>query len=79
MTNSDSDNEEGGEQFLNNLFKNSSNGDIYVYEIMVRAMHAGKTKRVNTANMSNIWRIGMKAAKQTLGVTTQNSKHTNES
>ena len=42
MTNSDSDSEEGGDQFLDNLFKSASNGGIDMDATMVSAVHGGK-------------------------------------
>ena len=46
--------EEGGDQFLDNLFKSATNGNIDMVEIMVSMAHAGKSKGVDAAHLSKI-------------------------
>ena len=46
--------------------------------IMAGAVHAGKPKGVNAADLSKLWRIDLKAAERTLEVTSQNSKHADD-
>jgi hypothetical protein len=40
--------------------------------------HAGKSKGIDAAHLSKVWRIDLKAAEQTLGIISQNSKRTND-
>ena len=76
MTNSDSYSEEEGDQLLKNMFKSATNSEIYIDEIMVSAKHYDKPKGTNSAHLSKIWHIDLKASYQTLDVTTKEIKCT---
>jgi len=46
--------------------------------IMISAAHAGKSKGVDPAHLSKIWKIDLKTAERTLDVVSQNNKRTND-
>jgi hypothetical protein len=76
-TDDDTD-EEDNEKVLDDLFEQVTRGDIDLDELMVSAAHAGKSKGVDAAHLSKIWRIDHKAAERTLDITSQNSKRTDD-
>ena len=59
------------------MFKSVTNGDIDMDEIIINVANVGRSKGLNAAHMSKIWRISLKAAKQSLNVTIQNINITN--
>jgi hypothetical protein len=54
---------------LGDLFAEATRGDIDLDEVMLSATHARKTKGIDAAHLSKIWRIGLKTAERTLEVT----------
>ena len=45
---------------------------------MVSATHAGKSKGVDPAHLSKIWKIDLKTAERTLDVVSQHNKRTDD-
>jgi hypothetical protein len=77
-TNSDT-NEEDDKQALDDLFESIIKGNIDLDEVMLSAAHAGKSKGVDAAHLSKIWRIDLlKASERTLKITSQKSKRTDD-
>jgi hypothetical protein len=77
MIQSDSDDEDE-DQALDELYKRATKGEIDLDTIMVSATHAGKSKGVDPAHLSKIWKIDLKMAERTLDVVPQNNKRTDK-
>jgi hypothetical protein len=74
---SESDSDEDEDQALDNLYESVTPGEIHLDALMVSAAHAGKSKGVDPAHLSKIWKIDLKTAECTLEVVSQNNKRTN--
>ena len=74
---SESDSDEDEDQALDNLYESVTQGEIHLDALMVSAAHAGKSKGVDPAHLSKIWKIDLKTAECTLEVVSQNNKRTN--
>jgi hypothetical protein len=66
------------QQTLDDLFESVTRGEVDLDGIMASAAHAGRSKGVDAAHLSKMWRIDLKSAKRTLEVTSQNSKRTDD-
>ena len=60
------------------IFERVTNGDINLYEIMVSAAHAWKSKVINDSHPDKFWKIDIKSAEQNLDVSPQKSKCTDD-
>ena len=61
----ESDSEDKDEdQALNNLYDRATKGEIDLDAIMISAAHAGKSKGVDPAHLSKIWKIDLKTAER---------------
>ena len=75
----ESDSEDKDEdQALNNLYDRATKGEIDLDAIMISAAHAGKSKGVDPAHLSKIWKIDLKTVERTLNVVSQNNKRTDD-
>jgi hypothetical protein len=72
------DSHDEDDEILDELYQSVTQGEIDLDEIMVSAAHAGKSKGVDPAHLSKIWKIDLKTAERTLEVTSQNSKRTDD-
>mgnify|MGYP000234931910 CR=1 FL=1 len=70
--------EKNEDQALDDIFDSVTKGEIDLDEIMVSAAHAGKSKGVDPAHLSKIWKIALKTAERTLEVVSQNNKRTDD-
>jgi hypothetical protein len=61
MTDND-ESEMSNEATLDELFESATQGEIDLDKIMVSATHTGRSKGVNTAHLSKVWRIDLEAA-----------------
>jgi hypothetical protein len=75
-TESDSDQED--DQTLDDIYESVTQGEIDLDEILVSAAHAGRSKGVDPAHLSKIWKIDLKTAERTLNIVSQNSKRTDD-
>ena len=77
MIESDSDDEDE-DQALDELYDRGTKGEIDLDTIMISAAHAGKSKGVDPAHLSKIWKIDIKTAERTLNVVFQNNMRTDD-
>jgi hypothetical protein len=73
----DSDDEDE-DQALDELYDRATIGEIDLDTIMVSATHTGKSKGVDPAHLSKIWKIDLKTAERTLDVVSQYNKRTED-
>ena len=73
MSELDSDEDEDRRD-LDNLDESVTQGEIDLDALMVSATHAGKSKGVDPAHLSKIWKIDFNTAERTLEVVSQNNK-----
>jgi hypothetical protein len=69
---------ENNEQVLDDLFESITKGDIDLDVIMVSMAHAGKSKGVDAAHLSNIWHITYQNSKRTNNPTLSRNYATND-
>jgi hypothetical protein len=72
MSESDLDKED--HHTLDDVHESATEGEIDLEETMVDAADAGKSKGVDPAHLSKIWKINLKTAECTLKVASQNNK-----
>ena len=77
-SNSNLDEEEDDDRFLDEIYDGSIRGEIDLDEFLVSAAHAKRHGGVDAAHLSKTWRIDLEAAERTLGVTTQESQRTDD-
>ena len=65
-------------QALDDLYDRVTRGEIDLNTIMASATHAEKSKGVDPAHLSKIWKIDLKMAERTLDVVSQFSKRTDD-
>ena len=61
-----------------NLYDRATKGEIDLDAIMISAAHAGKSKGVDPAHLSKIWKKDLKTAERTLDVVSQNNKRVDD-
>jgi hypothetical protein len=61
-----------------NLYDRATKGEIDLDAIMISAAHAGKSKGVDPAHLSKIWKIDLKTGERTLDVVSQNNNRTDD-
>jgi hypothetical protein len=66
------------DETLDWIYESVTKGEIDLDEIMVSSAQAGKSRGVDPAHLSKIWKIDLKTAERTLEVTSQNSKRTED-
>ena len=77
MSELDSDEDEDRRD-LDNLDESVTQGEIDLDALMVSATHAGKSKGVDPAHLSKIWKKDLKTAERTLDVVSQNNKRVDD-
>jgi hypothetical protein len=75
---SDSDLDEDDNQTLDQLHDSITKGEIDLDEIRISAAHAMKSKGVDPAHLSKIWRIDLKTAERTLEVVLELNKRVDD-
>jgi hypothetical protein len=75
---SESESDQDDDQTLDDLYESVTQGEIDLDEIMVDAAHAGKSKGIDPAHVSKIWKIDLKTAERTLEVVSQYNKRTDD-
>jgi hypothetical protein len=75
---SDLDSDEDDNQTLDQLHEMVTKGEIDLDEIMITANHAMKSKGVDPAHLSKIWRIDLKTAERTLEVVLELNKRVDD-
>ncbi len=68
---SDSDSDEDDDQALDQTHDSVTKGEIDLDERMISATHATKSKGVDPAHLSKVWRIDLKTAERTLEVVSE--------
>ena len=68
--------DEDENQALDDFYNRVTRGEIDLNTIMASATHAEKSKGVDPAHLSKIWKIDLKMAERTLNVVSQFSKRT---
>jgi hypothetical protein len=69
---------DGYDQLLDEIYNSSIRGEIDLDDIMVKAAHAKRHQGSDVKHLSKVWKISTEEAERTLDVTTEHSKRSDD-
>jgi hypothetical protein len=74
----ENDDDDEHARLLDEIYDKSTKGEIDLDDYLASAAHAQRTKGMDAAHLSKVWRISLDQAERTLGITTQTSVRTDD-